>query len=261
MAGGAINVFVKRHRAAGDARRGRRRGGGAGRAARRGGRRRGAGGPVRRARRPEPRSWPTSAASPRPSRASPRAGAGEPALSRAARTSNLPARMPIARLRPDLGRPRARPALDRPQRRPERCAQRLQSQSRGEPQGGDRVLRGRAASCWRGRAVRGHQLRRGARRHPGGQREQPHGGRAARARAVRAAAARSATRSRPPTPSPRSARTSTRCARRRSSCSTRSRTAAPAGNGPDGGRPLEGEDAEDVAAYVAKAVGQTGQGQ
>ena len=43
------------------------------------------------------------------------------------------------------------------------------------------------------------------------------------------AAARSATRSRPPSPSRRSARTWTRCARRRRSCWTRSRRAGPVG--------------------------------
>ena len=41
------------------------------------------------------------------------------------------------------------------------------------------------------------------------------------------------------------------------SCSTRSRTAASAGNGQMAGGLYTGEDAEDVANFVAKAVGAT----
>ncbi len=147
----------------------------------------------------------------RPGRAELRVGAAamSAVLSRAARTSNLPRRMTTLDLRPRLGGPRARPAARRPQRRPGGALQRLQSQSRGEPQAAIVLFALALLVLGIGVPARGDRSRRGARRHPGGQREQPHGGREARPRAVRRSAARTATRSRPPTRSRRSARTST----------------------------------------------------
>ena len=258
MAGGAINVFVKRleplvtpdEDVAGVVELAERRAAAAAVEA-----------PADRARRgrTRARSWPTSAASRRRCRASRPDGGGR-RCSRAPREQVICRAHDHARLRPDLGVPRARPAPDRPQRRPERRAPAAAVAVPRRPQGGDRPVRDRAAGARRRRAVRGHRLRRQPRRHPRGQREQPHGGRAARPRAVR--------RTLHPVPhagglqlgraggaEPGHAAPAEGARARRDQERPRPRQR------PDGGRPLQGEDAEDVAAYVAKAVGQTGQGQ
>ena len=92
-----------------------------------------------------------------------------------------------ARLRSRLGASGAGAADRGPQRRSARRARASPVADARRPQDRGGVLRDRAPRARRRRAVRGHQRGRGARRHPRGEREQPHRGREARPRAVRPA--------------------------------------------------------------------------
>ena len=141
---------------------------------------------------------------------------------------NLPLPHGRPRLHARLRRARARASSSSPSAAgPGGARKRMASQSRRHPPARARQLR-RSRCVVLGLGIPAAVIATvdDARRHPRGQRRATSRRPRSTGASCSASAARTATRSRPPTRSPRSARTSTTCARPRTSCSTRSRTAA-----------------------------------